>query len=427
MTDASSTETFGRSSMTSRKALATVTFVLALGLAVRLLFIFVTPPNVFSADMAAWQTVVALLHRGQNPYQLTKYLSWPPFWMQILFVLDRVALALNISLFQAVRAFLLVCEGLTVVLTAQILARSLAMTNNRALLTLGFALNPVAVLLVCQHCNFDLIVALWVLLFILAQVNFQTDGGASDWLASCLFLGLGVLTKTVPIVLAPILLVGIRRLNWRERVLGFTLLVGPAALALSVLYALAPTAVETNVLGYRSFPGWFGITGLLEVVNLHQLATLYTRASSWLFGTAFIGLSVLLARRSRLLPSELVLLCALILMSVVIFGPGYGPQYISWYLPLLVASWAFWRGRWRVALVLLGAVATVTYVTEYALFPSHGMLLIRMGWAGEWIRRSSDWSTQAMQSLIRLPLFIAYLFAFYSGVVCIAGALRPRA
>lgn len=399
-----------------RKALAGAAMALLVGLAVRLLFIFFTPPDVYSADMSAWQVVVGALQRGQNPYQVTRFLSWPPLWMQSLFALGRLATNLNISLFQAVRGFLLVCEGFTVILTSVLLARTVPMTSHRALLIIGFALNPIAVLLVCQHCNFDVLVAVWVLLFLNAQMDFQTSGQASDWLASCLFLGLGILTKTVPLVLSPLLLVGIRRLTWKERTLGLLLLVGPAALGLSVLYALVPGAVENNVLGYRSFPGWFGFTGLLDVAQLHPLSIWYTRVSSWLFALGLVVLSLFLMRRSRVQPAQLVLLAALLLMAVVIFGPGYGPQYASWYLPLLVASWALWPGAWRVALLVLALIAVVTYVEEYALLPSHGMLLIRMGWGGEWLRRSREWSTPPVQSLIRLPLFVSYLVLFFIGV-----------
>jgi hypothetical protein len=406
--------------------MADAAVVLSVGLVVRLLFIFFTPADVYSADMSAWQTVVAVLQRGFNPYQVTRYLSWPPLWMQTLYGLSRLAAALNISLFQAVRGFLLLCEAGTVIFTSLLLARTVPLKSHRLLLTVGLALNPVAVLVVCQHCNFDLLVALWVLLFLLAQVEFQEGGQVGDWLASCLFLGLGILTKTVPLILAPLLLVGLHRLRWRDRGLGFLLLVGPAALGVSVLYALVPAAVQQNVLGYRSAPGWFGITGLLDVAHLQALSAFYTRASSWLFAVGLLLLSAFLLKRPRLLPKQLVLLTALLLTSVVVWGPGYGPQYVSWYLPVLVASWAFWPGVWRPVLLVLAVVAALSYFEEYALLPSHGMLLIRMGWGGDWLRRSREWSTPEMQSLIRLPLFAAYLALFGVGVSCLRTSLREE-
>jgi hypothetical protein len=404
--------------------MATTAVVLAVAFAVRLVFILATPPDVYSADMSAWQVVVAVLAKGYNPYQFTKYLSWPPFWMQILFFLGKLAAIFNISLFQMVRAFLLFCEALAVFLTALLLTRALPSSNHRALLIIGFALNPVAIFSICQHCNFDVLVSIFVLLFVLSQVDFQTTGSVASWLASCLCLGLGILTKTVPLILTPLLLVGLRRVSWRDRLLGLCLLAGPAALALSVLYALAPAAVESNVLAYRSFPGWFGITGLLDVANLQSVAVFYTRASSWLFALGLCLLSFLLVRRQRLLPSEVVLLATLLLMAVVIFGPGYGPQYVFWYLPLLVASWAFWGGRWHRTLLILAAVGAITYTEEYGLLQSLGMLFLRMGLADSWIQRSKDFGTPAAQSLFRLPLFVAYLLVFFTGVNALRQSLR---
>ena len=369
------------------------------------------------------------LQRGYNPYQLTKFLSWPPLWLQILFGLGRLALALRVSLFAAVRGFLLVCEALIVISATVFLTRNLPSNNDRLLLVVGFALNPIAILLVCQHCNFDVLATLWVVLFLVTQADFQERGTVSDWLASCLFLGLGILAKTVPLVLAPILLVGIRRMTWRERLLGGCLLAGPAALSLSVLYALAPAAVESNILAYRSFPGWFGITGLLDLANLHQLAEWYTRVSSLLFALGLTLVAVILSRRPRLSPSQLLLVATLLLMSVVIFGPGYGPQYIFWYMPLLVLSWAFWQGRWRVALGVFAVIATLTYVAEYGLLQSHGMLFIRMGLAGGWLQRSKDFGTPPAQTLVRLPLFLAYLVLFFTGVWSLRRSLgaEPKA
>ena len=399
-----------------RELIVTIALVLSIGFAVRLLFILLTPAEVYSADMSAWQVVVSLLQRGYNPYQLTKFLSWPPLWLQVLFGLGRLATALHVSLFEAVRGFLLVCEALTVVFTALFLTRNLPSTGHRMLLIVGFALNPIAILLICQHCNFDVLATLWVLLFLVTQAEFQATGKVSDWLASCLCLGLGVLTKTVPLVLAPLLLVGIKRMAWRERLLGICLLAGPAGLSLSVLYALAPAAVESNILGYRSFPGWFGITGLLDLAQLYSLAAWYTRASSLLFALGLTLLSVVLFRRPRLAPAQLLLLATLLLMSVVIFGPGYGPQYIFWYMPMLVASWAFWPGTWRWALAAFAVIATFTYLAEYGLLQSHGMLLIRMGLAGEWLQRAQAFGTPPAQSIVRLPLFLAYLVLFFTGV-----------
>jgi hypothetical protein len=398
--------------------------VLGTGLLVRAAFIVCTPRDVYSADVNNWRWVVAALERGLNPYQSTTFLNWPPLWMQILFGLNRVASWLGLTLFQAVRSFLIVVEGAAVALTFLLIARTAPSFNARRLLLLGMALNPIAILLVCQHCNFDVLVALWVLLFLTEQAEFQATGRVTAWLSSCLWLGLGVLTKTVPLVLAPLLLVGMRNLRWKERILGLLLLLGPVILGISILYSLAPSAIERNVLGYRSAQGWFGITGLLGWTHHPGLMEAYSRLSPWLFGIALLALSSLLWFTARLTGAQLVLTTALLLMAVVVFGPGYGPQYIFWYMPVLVASYPLYGKSWRVGLLVFYLIAAFTYVFEYSLFPSHGMLLLRLGLGQPWPARASAWSTPEMQTLFRLPLFLSYLGVFSLGVSVLAASMR---
>jgi hypothetical protein len=415
-----------RGNASRRHLVGSLGVVLGASLLVRAAFIVCTPRDVFSADVNNWRWVVVALERGLNPYQATTFLNWPPLWMQILFGLNRVAGWLGLTLFQVVRSFLIGVESVAVVLTFFLVARTAPSFNARRLLLLGMALNPIAILLVCQHCNFDVLVAAWVLLFLLEQADFQATGGVSAWLSSCLWLGLGVLTKTVPLVLAPLLLVGVRSLRWRERVLGLLLLLGPVILGISILYSLAPAAIERNVLGYRSAQGWFGITGLLGWAHHPGLMAAYSRLSPWLFGVALLALSSLLYVTTRLTPAQLVLTTALLLMSVVVFGPGYGPQYIFWYMPVLVASYPLYGRSWRVGLLLFYLIAIATYAFEYSLFPSHGMLLLRLGLGEPWATRASAWSTPEMQTLFRLPLFVSYLGLFALGVSVLAPSLRLR-
>ena len=74
---------------------------------------------------------------------------------------------------------------------------------RRALLV-GIALNPVAIILVCQHGNSDVQVGLLVTLAVAALGAHHRSRDIAAWLGGCLFLGLGVLAKTVPLVLAPL-------------------------------------------------------------------------------------------------------------------------------------------------------------------------------------------------------------------------------
>ena len=78
------------------------------------------------------------------------------------------------------------------------------------------------------------------------------------------FLGVGIVLKTIPLVLAPLLATG-RHLRRLTILLGLTLVLAPAIYGFSVIYTLTPWAVGVNVIGYRSIPGWFGVSGLLAL------------------------------------------------------------------------------------------------------------------------------------------------------------------
>ena len=210
------------------------------------------------------------------------------------------------------------------------------------------------------------------------------------WLCGCLLLGLGVLAKTVPLFLAPIFAPGARLAGKAGTVLGAALFLGPAALGLSVIMALAPDATKKHVIEYRAFPGSFGVQGLLHDVTtlrtwvgpvmivalivsaavvrrwrrpsrgtslppnrifllgallfmaaVFGIATLFDRLSTLdvrtkygtLFALLVIAMIVWLAHRlwrePPLAPEELFLVVAVTFMLVVAFGPGYGPQYAS--------------------------------------------------------------------------------------------------
>src|SRR5262245_11328418 len=191
-----------------------------IALAARLAFIAFLPADAYSADVENWRNVAGVLAAGGNPYNVTDHLNWPPFWMQAVFVMASVARVSGLDFITVLRAVLVVCELAVLLLTYGLIRRlttpSLALRLVLALL----ALNPVAILLNCQHGNFDVFVALFVLLAVVSVIAFAENGDSLAWLWACAFLGLGLLAKTVPIVLTPLLAFGFRRVRWTARLLG---------------------------------------------------------------------------------------------------------------------------------------------------------------------------------------------------------------
>jgi hypothetical protein len=116
-------------------------------------------------------------------------------------------------------------------------------------------------------------------------------------------------------------------------------------------------------------------------------------------------------RRSRATNEELPLYFLGLLAVVPGLGPGYGPQYIYWFLALLpIVFVASTNARVRRAIVLFHAVAVATYITEYAMFKSHGSFLVHLNPTDDLKYLSGGMSSQLAQACIRMPLFLAWVF-----------------
>jgi hypothetical protein len=380
------------------------------------------PEAAHSVDVDHWQLVAAVLADGGNPYRDTILLNWPPIWMQLIFALDKTASLLGLPFFRVLQVFLIVVESLLIVGLSLVIRQVAPGVDARKILLWGVALNPVAILLVVQHGNFDTLVALWLVLFAASLLRYGRTGEAADWLAACLFLGLGVVTKTVPFVLAPLLADGFRRSPALVRFIGCSLLLGPVVLGMSIVYVLSPAEVTANVLAYRSFSGWFGVTGLLSLAGYPGLLPVWSAVFSVLtvFALAFATLGIW---RRRPDAGETLLLGGLLLAAVPALGPGYAPQYFSWLLAFLPATFAAFPGRWRLVLSGFAAVASITFVVEYALFPSHGMFLTRLSPSEPFVTWSQTLSSQAGQTLVRLPLFLAFLALLGTGLDLLVRAM----
>ncbi len=389
--------------------------LLAIAWAARAPFIALMPARIHSDDVDHWIVVARALRHGLNPYATTTYLNWPPAWMVCVSLLDHVSRAFDVSFFLVLRLFLIATESVVIVVVYRFLHR-VAPREAMPIVLVGLCLNPVAILLVCQHGNFDVLLGLWVTVgaFTLARQEGPTD--ILRWLAASLCFGIAALVKTVPLVLAPLLARTAALARPLERWIAAALFVGPIALGLSVILAYAPHAVVENVIRYRSSPGYFGITGLLAASGADGASSAYTKA---IFPLALAVAEVVAFRwlwRRGLDGSATVLAAALALLAVPALGPGYAPQYAYWWLPLLVATYPLFDTEWRRILALFYALLVTTYVAEYALVPSQGAflhaLLPHSGRIGDISDSLRDpyWST-----LLRLPLFLGTLLVLAGG------------
>ena len=391
-----------------------ITFLLVISWLVRAVYVFFLPQDAISIDFHSWNRVAQELSLGNNPYHTTSVLNWPPVWIQIIFVLSKIAAIIDISLTRAIQCFLIVIESLILFVTYICMRRFFPQAPAQKILLFGVSLNPILIYQVCQHGNFDILVGLWIVLFVYFIFSYLDSANPLDWLLACMFLGIGIVTKTIPIILLPLCLLRINALPWKAKYLGLLLIFFPVCLGMGLLYTLTPEDIALKVLSYRSISGWFGITGILAMVPLwgQNLVLIYEKVSSLglLLFLAYMGIHVV--RRPANNKQQLLWLSLLPFLLLITFGSGYGSQYIGWFFPLLMLVYCAEDKNTQAILKMMFVVAIATYTIGYALFPSHGSFLLHsnpsdilQGWGNRFLTRTAV-------TLVRLPLFYSYVFLF---------------
>jgi len=392
----------------------------AIALLVRIAFLAALPRTAISNDLPQWAHVTAALAQGRNPYT-TSILAWLPLWMQFLAGLDFIARHTGFEFTYVLRSFLIAVDVLNIVLALRVASHFLDLRTARRALLIGMALNPIELFLLCQHGNFDSLVVTALLVFTLALLSYERTSDVVDWLSATLALAIGILLKTIPLLLAPLLAFRASQLNRRARALGLTLLVGPAAYGLSIVYVLTPGPVTSYVLRYRSYSGWFGITGILQLAHLDSLSNLYAAVFPMLAILALCALTWWLWR-TDLRPEQLVLLIATMLAALIAIGPGYGAQYIAWPLPFFTITFAAFDRDWRRDLLTALVVSVITYIVEYGLTPDLGRLFVVLTDSPA-LRHVSDLlADDELKTLVRLPLFATYLWLVAGGIKRLKGS-----
>ncbi len=392
--------------------------LLVIGLTVRVGYILAFPYS-YSFDVLSWDKVGDLLLAGGNPYHFTHCLNWPPFWMQLVFLFKKISLATHLPFHNVVQGFLMIAESVLAWLLYAAVKQDTEFKTPARLLMYGIAINPVAIFQVCQHCNFNVLVGFWVLLAVYMLFRFQERHESRFWLLACFALGMGSLAKTVPLSLTPLLLLSVRKLKRIEQMLGMVLLLGPIILALSIVYVLGPEDIEKNVFGYRSIPGFFGLTGLFAYWGAARLLAIYPCSFEIIYGIGWICLGAWLLLKETLDKKRIISVAVVILLAIPALGPGYGPQYVYWFLPLLVLMYALADRKIRFFLMILYGVGMATYLIEYALLPDQGACLFSIVPPGGLLKIAAHLSSATGQTFLRLPLWIMYciLVAFLCATI----------
>lgn len=371
---------------------------------VRLIFILLLPTGAVSFDaLYVWPHCAGLIQKGISPYT-SGLMNWPPFWMQCIYLIDHASQWLGISFLHALQLFLISIESIVIVQTKRIIEIVAPNTHADKVVLFGIALNPIAILLVCQHCNFDIIMVLWCVLFLKMFIRSEASFSERDWYAGCAFLGLAIATKTVPIILAPILASAAFYGSLTRKLLGWYLLLMPVALGISIVYCLWPNDVFKYVLSYSSQTDIFGISGILSAIGYSTSVFKYVWVScviGFMFFTAWTFYE------EPYIPAEkfsLIILFAFLL----VFQLTLAPQYFYWIIPFITIAYASTKTL-RNSIMLFLSVSALTYVMQYALLPEYG-------WS-EVYRYMHAGSAQDLSLLLQHPTLQQYKFIHFCAVL----------
>jgi hypothetical protein len=403
---------------------AQLLIVVGTSLLVRIAYLLFKPASVVSLDVGMWKQTADFILAGNNPYRL-EFTNFLPLWPATIGAMAWISRATGIPFVNLLWTLLIAAETALLGVCFRLLRRVVSARSARNILLIAIALNPAAIFQVTQHGNIDVIFMLWVMLAVAALVRSRERRDDRAWLAGCGWIGLGIFTKTAPMVLIPLLCADARRMSRARLLQGALLLLGPVVLGFALILPFAPQDVWRNVVQYRSVHGYFGLGGIMAIIDgvefpsIGPLLRLQARLFNIGLPILILAASIRLWRRGWSDAAQIPLVAALLLLSILIFGTGFGPQHIYWLIPTLAVCYGYVADlRWRRLLALGWLVVAVTYLFEYLILPAQGGLLHALFPMSDLVYRATiGWLKPSEQTILRLPEFCVFVAILLQGLL----------
>ena len=394
--------------------------LILISLVIKLFIIYIKPQSLASIDLIRFDKVIAELKINNNPYVTTNYLNYPPFWLQFLFTFEKISSYIHVSTQSIILIFLSLIESLLLVVYAYIFKELNLIKKFDKFIFFGFIINPISISQICIQGHFDVFLNLFVSLSILFTIKWIKSQNKNNWILSCIMLGQGILLKTVPLICTPLIFVKIKNISKFDRILGILLLIYPAFLGLSIIYSLNPDAITKHVLGYRSIEGYFGITGLLAYYNYNSLMRLYNILSMLFIIYFFVSTIIKLSQIEELSLKSVIEISLLILLFPIVFGGGFGLQYIYWIYPQLLTLYFIYSDSKNVLskiIFITLVISSIDYALEYSLFQGGVNLFLRLKLNDNYITHILEAISDYMKTgrnivIFRLPMYLCLLFTW---------------
>ena len=113
-------------------------------------------------DQVSYEIVAEIMRRGGNVYAETSRYNYTPLWSYVLLILNYGAIWLRVPFHVMVRSFIICIDLINMLLIGYVAANGLS--RNLKVAAVGYWLNPVAILLVGYHGQFENLATLPLLL-----------------------------------------------------------------------------------------------------------------------------------------------------------------------------------------------------------------------------------------------------------------------
>ncbi|HEV7208810.1 MAG TPA: glycosyltransferase 87 family protein [Mycobacteriales bacterium] len=297
-----------------------LTLLVALGLrvAVAVLSRGHTPPDIGVAT----EHITALIHQRQDPLTVLPRYRWNflPFMPTVYALLEHLGLPWQYT----VKIPAIAADLVTTVLVGSLLP------GRRRSVQWLYATNPVAILVSSVHGQVEPTAIAFGLGALLMVRRAPAAAG--------LLLGFAISAKTWPVLFLPGLLWYLPWRRWWKVIVGTG--IAPALFFLEALYVLHDHLhpMLTRLVGYKSFIGTWGWTGLLHFYGRAGIGYAgpnvdrYQRIGTLVLAVAAISLMIALRRGT----GDQVVLGLMFVFYVV--TAGFGPQYLMWAVPLALTQ-----------------------------------------------------------------------------------------
>jgi hypothetical protein len=236
--------------------------------------------------------------------------------------------------------------------------RLLQNRKDRFPLVLALAVSPISIIINGYHGNTDGFMMMFVLLSI-----YLVEIKAASLLAGLAF-GMACSVKVVPLMLVPAVILYLPNLRSRAKFSAAAILF--FLLASLPYIAQEPITIIKSVFGYASLYGAWGFPQLFAIFSTVQYAhqpyeplgvhAVFAGILKYLSLLLICALSVWMNFKLKL---SLLLQCGTIMSLVLFLAPGFGPQYLVWFVPFVT---------------VLGVRQTLAYYAVAGLFLAYKYL-----------------------------------------------------